>query len=71
MREYYIEKPNVSIKLECIGEICKKHREKLRITQKQIAKETGYTQAMISLFEKGKLNNAYILSWYIEMGVII
>lgn len=56
--------------LQKIGEICKDKRQRKGVTQKELADILSYSQANISLFERGKNNNIMILQYYMaEMGV--
>lgn len=52
-----------------IGIECKKLRESLNITQKQVADELGYSVKTISAFENGRNNNINILMWYLKRGL--
>lgn len=47
---------------------CKRYRQFLGITQKQVAKEVGVSDKTISAFERGDNNNAMILTWYLLHG---
>ena len=35
-----------------------------------VANETKYSVKTISAFETGRLNNAYLLMWYIDHGLL-
>lgn len=52
-----------------IGQLCKRHRRRLGLTQSDVAKQTGYTTANISSFETGRNNNMFILLWYMSNGL--
>ena len=52
-----------------IGQLCKRHRRRLGLTQSDVAKQTGYTTANISSFETGRNNNMFILLWYVLNGL--
>ena len=52
-----------------IGQLCKRHRRRLGLTQSYVAKQTGYTTANISSFETGRNNNMFILLWYVLNGL--
>lgn len=53
-----------------IGKKCKDYRVNvLHMTQKQVAKETGYSIDNISKFELGKTNNLMIFRWYYKRGL--
>jgi len=50
--------------------MCKRVRRQKHMTQKQVAEKTGYTPKTISAFENGRVNNAYILLWYLDNGLL-
>lgn len=54
-----------------VGEACKKLRESIGKTQASVASELKLTPQSISLFECGKLDSIYILSWYVSRGLSI
>ena len=55
-----------------IGSICKEfRRKKLGITQKEVAKENGYSVENVSSFENGRTNNALLFVWYFLNGLDI
>lgn len=41
-------------------------RKMAKITQDEIANDLGYDRRNISAFERGKINNAVILLYYVE-----
>ena len=45
---------------------CVAVRKRRKITQQQVAKETGYTQSNISAFEHMRCNNADLLAYYMN-----
>lgn len=59
------------MKIHDIALMCSLFRLKIGATQKDVAKETGYTVQSISAFENGRTNNAEIFSWYIEKGLVM
>lgn len=50
---------------------CKAYRESIGYTQLEVSKDIGYSVASISAFENGRVNNAQILLWYIQKGMVI
>lgn len=52
-----------------VGKACRKVRQLKHMSQKQVAKATGYNDRTISQFERGYSNNALILIWYITNGL--
>jgi transcriptional regulator with XRE-family HTH domain len=52
-----------------VGKACRKIRQSKHMSQKQVAKATGYNDRTISQFERGYSNNALILIWYITNGL--
>lgn len=59
------------ITLEQIGAFCRVIREKMGLLQKDVAQEIGCSKENISAFETGRNNNALILFWYVEHGLMI
>lgn len=60
------------ISLAHIGAVCGEYRKSvLRMTQSEVATQTGYTRSNISKFERGQCNSIPLLMWYIEKGVPI
>ncbi len=57
--------------LKQLGELCKDFRKSKGYTQKQVANELGISPNVISVFERGKTDSAYILFWYIDRGVML
>lgn len=57
--------------MRTMGKSCKRHRKRIGYTQKQVAQETKYSVKTISAFETGRLNNAMLLLWYVEHGLIL
>lgn len=54
-----------------IGSKCKEFREKnLKVTQKDIADEIGYSKESVSAFETGRNNNCYIFLYYVSKGLL-
>ena len=53
-----------------IGKACKRLRKNIKYTQQMVANETKYSVKTISAFETGRLNNAYLLMWYIDHGLL-
>lgn len=51
-----------------LGAECQKYRIEQRYTQQDIAFDTGYTKELISAFERGLNNNAFVLFWYVKHG---
>lgn len=70
---FYKDSPHIVNECKKIGESCKYFRKNclLKITQKQIAEELKISKTLVCLFENGKLNNAYILSWYVKRGLVL
>lgn len=54
-----------------IGSTCKAFREKLNITQLQVAAELNCSKENISAFETGRNNSATIFAWYVEHGLFL
>lgn len=52
-----------------IAHLCAKFRRKIKVKQKQVAIETGYSEKTVSAFERGHSNNAILLMWYINHGM--
>ena len=52
-----------------IGRKCANFRRSIGYSQKQVAKELGYTRTNISMFENGKNYNMTILLWYLKRGL--
>lgn len=52
-----------------VGKACRRVRQSKHMSQKQVAKATGYNDRTISQFERGYSNNALILIWYITNGL--
>lgn len=52
-----------------VGAACREYRKNLGLTQKAVAVEIGVSKELISAFENGRANNAYILLWYLEKGI--
>lgn len=60
------------VSLEHIGRVCSGYRKiVLRMTQSEVATQTGYTRSNVSKFERGQCNSIPLLMWYIEKGVPI
>lgn len=59
------------ITLEQIGAFCRVTREKLGYLQRDVAQEVGCSKENISAFETGRNNNALILFWYVEHGLML
>ncbi len=52
-----------------LGKLCKEYRtNKLRLTQSDVARDTGYSLENISKFECGNNNNLKIFLWYLNRG---
>ena len=51
-----------------LGRDCRIWREEHGHTQKEIAVSAGYTQQLVSMYERGMANNALILAAYVERG---
>lgn len=49
---------------------CKRVRLENHMTQLQVAEKVGYGVKTISAFEHGRVNNALLLLWYLEHGLI-
>lgn len=56
--------------LKPIGKACKRLRRDLKYTQQMVADETNYSVKTVSAFETGRLNNAFLLMWYIDHGLL-
>ena len=54
-----------------LGAICRAYRESLGLLQSDVAKDVNYSKENVSAFENGRNNNARILQWYLEHGLII
>lgn len=52
--------------MAAIAEICSKARKRAGLLQHKIAACTGYEQSTISMFERGHINNARLLMWYVQ-----
>ena len=52
-----------------ICKACKRLRRDLNYTQQMVANETNYSVKTVSAFETGRLNNAFLLMWYINHGL--
>ena len=50
--------------------MCKWVRRENHMTQRYVANEVGYCPQTISAFEHGKVNNAILLLWYLDHGLI-
>ena len=57
------------VDLKIIGSACKRIRRELHMTQAQVGNAVGYTAKTISAFENGRVNNAFVLLWYLEHGL--
>lgn len=55
--------------LKTIGGACQRVRRKVFLTQKEVAEKTNYSVSTISAYENGRLNNASLLAYYIEIGL--
>ena len=55
--------------LKPLGKACKRLRRDLNYTQQMVANETNYSVKTVSAFETGRLNNAFLLMWYIDHGL--
>lgn len=51
-----------------LGNLCRKYRNDLKLTQSDVARDTGYSVDNISKFENGKTNNLKIFMWYLRKG---
>lgn len=54
-----------------LGRDCRQWREEHGHTQKEIAVSSGYSQQLVSMYERGIANNALILAEYIKRGFTI
>lgn len=54
-----------------IGRECAEFRISIHRTQKDVARDLGYSYQEISAFEQGRINSIHILFWYIEKGINI
>lgn len=62
----------MNIRYNGIGEKCKKYREEtLKMQQKEVAEQTGYSRSEVCNFEKGKRFSYNIMLWYILHGMDI
>lgn len=53
------------------GSLCKKYRQEvLEKTQKDVAKDLGYSQENVSAFENGRNSNNIIFMWYVRNGIL-
>jgi transcriptional regulator with XRE-family HTH domain len=57
------------VDLKIIGSACKRVRREMHMTQAQVGDAVGYTAKTISAFERGRVNNAFVLLWYLEHGL--
>ena len=58
------------IRPELLGCICRAYRiESLKMTQVEVAKETGYTASNINKFELGKTSSVILLCYYMSKGL--
>lgn len=48
-----------------ITQECRKAREEARISQREVAADCGCNQSTISQWENGRMNNGYILAYYL------
>ena len=55
--------------LYTLGLLCRQIRGLTGKKQSEVAKDLDLTPQSISLFENGRLDSIYILSWYIENGL--
>lgn len=55
--------------IEYVSKRCKLYREQLGKTQKDVARDLGYSPENVSSFETGRNNNMIILLWYIQHGM--
>ena len=53
------------IKMKSIGRECKRVREENNVSQRELASKIGVCQSLISYFERGEADSAYILLHYI------
>ena len=51
-----------------LGAECQNFRIDHGYTQREIAFDTGYTKELISSFERGLNNNAFVFFWYVKHG---
>ena len=54
-----------------IGIACKAFRERMGLTQLQVASELNCSKENVSAFETGRNNSATIYSWYVEHGLFL
>lgn len=64
-KEIEMDRDNV---LKSIGACCRKWREDMRMTLREVADLMGCSVQSVSRFELGHMNNAVMLFWYIENG---
>jgi len=67
---FILEKGDKMIDFMAVCRACKRVRREKHLTQKQVAEKIGYGEKTISAFENGKVNNAYVLLWYLDNGLI-
>lgn len=60
---------NKRISIECIGLTCKQYRQALHVKQSDVAADLCVDQSIVSKFESGKLDSAYVLWWYVRKGL--
>ena len=55
-----------------VGEKCQEYRvNKLKLTQREIADEIGYSKESVSAFETGRNNNCEIFLYYVSKGLLL
>ena len=58
------------IRSELLGCICRAYRiEQLQMTQRQVAKDTGYTLSNVNKFELGRSSSVVLLLYYLSKGL--
>lgn len=65
------KKDDKSTSLILIGQECAKIRRKAKWSQEKMADITGYSQQMISAFEKGYQNNLHLYLWYKKLQFVV
>lgn len=57
------------LRLKDIGNICRHHRERLGITQNQVAKDVGCSVKNVSAFENNRNRSLRVFCWYLFNGL--
>lgn len=58
------------VSAQYIGAMCSEYRRYfLKVSQQQVANETGVSRELVSKFERGANPNALVLFWFIKHGI--